>query len=121
MGKRYAAATFDASTGATMRSAVACAIAALFNPDVLTELLSAAQHALTVALVLSVPALAAAFVASLAVGWFSSATQVQDPALSFAPRTAAVLLAIVAFGSWGARTLLQFTTQLWQSIPTLVH
>jgi flagellar biosynthetic protein FliQ len=69
--------------------------------------------ALELVLLLSAPALAASAIVGLISGVGQSATQVQDPALSFVPRLLAVAAALVLSGAWMAAKLVAFTALLW--------
>ena len=68
------------------------------------DIVSAAREMMGFVLVLSTPFLAAAVVASLAIGLFQAATRMNDLTLSFVPRFFAVLLILFLTASWaGAR------------------
>lgn len=69
-----------------------------------TDIVSAAREMMGFVLILSTPFLAAAVVASLAIGLFQAATRMNDLTLSFVPRFFAVLLILFLTASWaGAR------------------
>jgi flagellar biosynthetic protein FliQ len=61
---------------------------------------------------------------SLAVGFgismFQSATQIQEFTLSFVPKILAVGFAILLSGHWMLTTLIDYTDQLFASIPSLL-
>ena len=78
-------------------------------------------EALTLALVVSAPALVASFVVGGVAGIVQAATQVQDPVLGFVPRLLAVAAALVVFGGWMGTRLVTFTSTLWQVLPRLVE
>jgi len=68
------------------------------------DIVTAAREMMGFVLVLSTPFLAAAVVASLAIGVFQAATRMNDLTLSFVPRFFAVLLVLFLAASWaGAR------------------
>ena len=68
------------------------------------DIVTAAREMMGFVLVLSTPFLAAAVVASLAIGVFQGATRMNDLTLSFVPRFFAVLLVLFLAASWaGAR------------------
>lgn len=79
------------------------------------------QQGLVLTLVLSMPALGAAALVGLAMGLFSSTTQINDQALTYLPKLLGVALVLVLFGGWGAALMLRFTRELWLAIPTLVR
>ena len=67
-------------------------------------IVTAAREMMGFVLVLSTPFLAAAVVASLAIGILQAATRMNDLTLSFVPRFFAVLLVLFLAASWaGAR------------------
>ena len=69
-----------------------------------TEIVGAARQMMEVVLILATPFLAAAVVASLAIGVLQAATRMNDLTLSFVPRFFAVLLMLFLAASWaGAR------------------
>jgi flagellar biosynthetic protein FliQ len=61
---------------------------------------------------------------SLAVGFgismFQSATQIQEFTLSFVPKILAVGFAILLSGHWMLTTLIDYTDQLFASLPSLL-
>ena len=85
------------------------------------ELSELIGQALYLALLVSAPALAVALIIGLGVGIASTVTQVQDASLSFVPKLIGVSLILFVFGSWMATELIEFTEQLWATIPTFVH
>ena len=78
-------------------------------------------EAFQVALVVSVPALGASVVVGGAMAVAQAATQVQDPALGFVPRLAAVGVALALGGAWMGTRLIEFTSSLWQVLPRLLQ
>lgn len=83
----------------------------------LSELSLLLGEALSLALVVSAPALGAALAVGAIVAFLQAATQVQDPTLSFVPRVAAVAAALVASGAWMAERLVAYTGELWRHLP----
>jgi type III secretion HrpO family protein len=75
-----------------------------------------AIEALALTLLLSAPALGAAFAVGLVSGLLQTATQLQDATLSFVPRLLAVAGALVLGGAWMGAQLLEFTRQLWTNL-----
>jgi flagellar biosynthetic protein FliQ len=56
----------------------------------------------------------------LAISLIQSVTQIQEITLTFVPKLAAVAAVIVGTGSWMLRTLVNFTQQIYEMIPTLI-
>ena len=51
---------------------------------------------------------------------FQAATQIHEMTLTFIPKILAVAVALAVFGQWMLSKTVSFTTELLQSIPTLV-
>jgi flagellar biosynthetic protein FliQ len=56
----------------------------------------------------------------LIVAIFQATTSIQDQTLSFIPKIAAILFAVVLFGPWMIQTLLRFTMSIFEQIPNMV-
>lgn len=65
------------------------------------------------------PVLVVTMVVGLVVSVLQVVTQVQEMTLTFVPKMLAAAIALVAFGSWMLRSVGQYWTQLWASIPSL--
>ena len=85
--------------------------------DALVELTA---EALALALWVSAPVLVASLAVGTAVGVLTTATQLQDPSLRFAPKLATVAAVLLLAGSWMAGELLAFTEGLFRTLPALV-
>ncbi|GAB4098635.1 flagellar biosynthesis protein FliQ [Sinomonas halotolerans] len=79
-----------------------------------------AVQALWLAAKLSAPVLVTALVVGFAVSLFQSATQIQEPTLAFVPKAAAVAVALVVAGQWMIAEAVDFTSQLFDRIPSLL-
>lgn len=86
-----------------------------------TELARLASEALSLALWVSAPALAASLVVGLIVAIASATTQVQEQALTHVPKMAAVALVLLAAGGWMSEEIAHFTRELFVALPTLVR
>lgn len=73
-----------------------------------------AQSALLLSVLLVLPVLAVAALVGAIVAAFQAASQVQDAAMSHAPRMVAVVGALVVVGPWMAREIAAFATQMFQ-------
>ncbi|MDA3878395.1 MAG: flagellar biosynthesis protein FliQ [Halothiobacillus sp.] len=78
------------------------------------------RQALVVILLLTMPILLTALVVGLLVGMFQAATQINEMTLSFIPKLFAVVAAILIAGPWMLHTLVDFTTDLFHRIPSLI-
>lgn len=59
-------------------------------------------------------------VVGLMVSIFQAATSINEQTLSFLPRLIVTLLALIYGGHWMTQTLMDYTTGLFLSIPSLV-
>ncbi len=83
--------------------------------------LTLGQQALEVTLLVSAPLLITALVVGLLVSIFQAATQINEMTLSFIPKLLAMAATLVIAGPWMLTTLMQYTTKLFTSIPTLIN
>ena len=88
----------------------------MMTPEVVMDL---GQEALMMTMMLAGPLLLAALAVGLFVGIFQAATQIQEMTLSFIPKLFALGLAMALFGGWQVNTLVEFTRNIFQRIPTL--
>lgn len=76
-----------------------------------------ARHGLWITILLAGPLLAAALMVGVVVGLFQAATQINESTLSFVPKLAAIALALMVAGGWMLGLLVDYTRELYQSIP----
>ena len=79
-----------------------------------------AQRALEITLLLSAPLLLTALVMGLLVGVVQAATQINEMTLSFIPKLIAMAVALVVAGPWMLKLIVSYTRELFESIPGLV-
>ncbi|MGP1675550.1 MAG: flagellar biosynthesis protein FliQ [Burkholderiales bacterium] len=84
------------------------------------SVLSLAQHALQVTLLLSAPPLLAALLTGLLVSVFQAATQINELTLSFIPKLLAIFIVLVLFGPWMLGILLDYIRELFTGIPGMI-
>jgi flagellar biosynthesis protein FliQ len=77
------------------------------------------RQALWVAVLVCAPLLGVALAVGLFIGIIQAATSINEMTLSFIPKLMALALALAAFGSWQLVTLVDFTRDIFQRIPTL--
>ena len=70
-------------------------------------------------LMLAAPLLGIGMTVGLIVSIFQATTSIQDQTLSFIPKIAAILGALILFGPWMVQSLVQFTLTLFQQIPAM--
>ncbi len=87
------------------------------TPENVMEL---ARHTLLVTAMIAAPLLLVALIAGLVIGMLQAATQIHEATLSFIPKLLLLVLTLFAVGPWMLRMLIDFTHDLYTSIPTLV-
>jgi flagellar biosynthesis protein FliQ len=85
-----------------------------------TDILDIAIDTMFVALKLSAPILLTALVLGFAISLFQAMTQIQEFTLSFVPKVVGVGVALIISGNWMLHTLIDFTQDLFDRIPTLL-
>jgi flagellar biosynthetic protein FliQ len=86
----------------------------------LALILDLARDALFMALTLAGPLLAAALLVGLLVSLIQAVTSIQEQTLSFVPKLFAVAGTFLILLSWMLQNLMEFTTELFVSLPGLV-
>lgn len=72
---------------------------------------------MTLTLVLGAPVLLTGLVVALVVSLLQALTQVQEQTLSFVPKIAAMLLAVLAAGPWILTRLVEFAQRMFGTLP----
>jgi flagellar biosynthetic protein FliQ len=85
-----------------------------------TAIIQIALQTMLVALKLSAPILVTSLVIGFTVSLFQSMTQIQEFTLSFVPKVIGVGVALLVCGNWMLHTMVDFTTSLFDSIPSLL-
>ncbi len=85
-----------------------------------TDILDIAIDTMFVALKLSAPILLTALVVGFAISLFQAMTQIQEFTLAFVPKVVAVGVALIISGNWMLQTLIDFTQDLFDRIPSLL-
>ncbi len=70
-------------------------------------------------LLMAAPILGVGMGVGLIVAIFQATTSIQDQTLSFIPKIAAILGALIIFGPWMIQTILRYTTNLMEQIPAM--
>ncbi len=83
-------------------------------------LLTLAQNAVMVTLILAGPVLLASLIVGSLVSLFQSATQINEATLTFIPKLIAVGVVLALLGSWMLQQILVFTANIFNNLPTLV-
>lgn len=77
------------------------------------------EKALWMAVVVGGPLLAVGLVVGLVTSLLQATTQLNDQALAFVPKIAAMFLALLFFGPWMLQTLVQFARSIFGSLATM--
>ena len=85
-----------------------------------TDILDIAIDTMFVALKLSAPILLTALVLGFAISLFQAMTQIQEFTLSFVPKVIGVGVALIVSGNWMLHTLMDFTVDLFDRVPSLL-
>ncbi len=82
--------------------------------------LDIALQTMLVALKLSAPVLVTSLVIGFAISLFQAMTQIQEFTLAFVPKVIGVGVALIVSGNWMLHTLIDFTVDLFERVPTLL-
>jgi flagellar biosynthesis protein FliQ len=83
--------------------------------------MSIAERALIITLMLAAPMLVTALITGLVIGAFQAATQINEMTLSFIPKLAAIAVTLVLAGPWMIKVFVSYTRELFNSIPGMVN
>lgn len=78
-----------------------------------------AVEALVVTVLVAAPVLAAALMSGLLVGILQAATSIQEMTLSFIPKLAVMVLAIVIFGEWQLAIMAEYFETIFERVRTM--
>jgi flagellar biosynthesis protein FliQ len=85
-----------------------------------TDIIEIAMQTMLVALKLSAPILLTALSIGFAISLFQAMTQIQEFTLAFVPKVIGIGVALILSGNWMLHTLIDFTVDLFERIPTLL-
>ncbi len=83
----------------------------------LSTALEVGRYAFWMTLVTAAPILVIGLVVGLAISLFQAVTQLQEQALSFVPKIAAMVVAAVIFTPWIAEQMLEYTKSMLGTLP----
>jgi flagellar biosynthetic protein FliQ len=81
------------------------------------QVLEVGRQALWVLVQVALPVLIFGMVAGVLVSLFQAVTQIQEVTLTFVPKMAAVVIALILFGPWMLATMVAFMVQLFSLVP----
>ena len=76
-----------------------------------------AQEALMMVMLVSAPMLGLGLIVGLMVSIFQATTSIQEQTLAFIPKIIAVFVAILIFGPWMLRLMVEFVTGVFVNLP----
>ncbi|MGD2062966.1 MAG: flagellar biosynthesis protein FliQ [Nitrospirota bacterium] len=79
------------------------------------------REAIEVALMVAGPMLAVGLVVGVVVSLLQALTQVQEMTLTFVPKILSISLVLVVLMPWMAQIMIDYTVNLYSSLPELVH
>ncbi|NPA16667.1 flagellar biosynthesis protein FliQ [Persephonella sp.] len=74
------------------------------------------QQMLYTSLLVGAPVILIAFIVGLLISIFQAATQIHEMTLTFIPKIFATIIALIIFGSWIFRKLIDFTQELLKNL-----
>ncbi|MAW28937.1 MAG: flagellar biosynthetic protein FliQ [Gammaproteobacteria bacterium] len=83
--------------------------------------LDIAVEAILVIVLVAAPVLGAALATGLLIGTLQAATSIQEMTLSFIPKLAAMVLALVLFGEWQLAIMIDYFEVIFERIQTLAY
>ena len=89
----------------------------MFGPQ---TVLTLAQGAMEITLLISAPLLLAALVTGLAVSILQAATQINEMTLSFIPKLVAMFAVLVLAGPWMLESMVDYMRRLFSQIPFVI-
>ena len=78
------------------------------------------QEALMIVLLVSAPMLGLGLVVGLAVSVFQATTSIQEQTLAFIPKIIAVFVAILIFGPWMLRIMVEYCRNVFINLPAYI-
>ena len=87
------------------------------TPETVMDL---AHKTLLVTSLISAPLLLIALITGLVIGMLQAATQINESTLSFIPKLLMLVLTLFVAGPWILRVLIDFTHELYASIPAMI-
>lgn len=84
------------------------------------SVMSLAQQAMEITVLISAPLLLASLAIGLLVSIFQAATSINEMTLSFIPKLLVVFLVLVLAGPWMIEQILDYMTTLFTNIPSML-
>ena len=78
------------------------------------------QEALMIVMLVSAPMLGLGLLVGLLVSVFQATTSIQEQTLAFIPKIIAVFVAILIFGPWMLRIMVEYVTNIFVNLPLYI-
>ena len=78
-------------------------------------------QAINLTILISMPAVGVGLLVGFLISLFQAVTQIQEQTLTFVPKVVSVLLVIAFTSPWIISMMVDFTTTLWSTIPSMVR
>ena len=78
------------------------------------------QEALMIVLLVATPMLGLGLIVGLLVSVFQATTSIQEQTLAFIPKIIAVFVAILIFGPWMLRIMVEYVTNMLVNLPQYI-
>jgi flagellar biosynthesis protein FliQ len=78
------------------------------------------QEALMIVMLVSAPMLGLGLLVGLMVSVFQATTSIQEQTLAFIPKILAVFVAILIFGPWMLRIMVEYVTRIMVNLPLYI-
>ena len=79
------------------------------------------RDALFMVMLVSAPMLGLGLLVGILVSIFQATTQIQEQTVAFIPKIVAVFVAILVFGPWILSLLIDYTRELFLTIPQMIR
>jgi flagellar biosynthetic protein FliQ len=79
------------------------------------------REALFMVMLISAPMLGLGLLVGILVSIFQATTQIQEQTLSFIPKIVAVFVAIIFFGPWILGLMVDYTREIFLSLPQMIR
>jgi len=79
------------------------------------------RDALYMVLLISAPMLGLGLLVGVLVSIFQATTQIQEQTLVFIPKIIAIFAAIVVFGPWMLSLMVDYTREIFMSLPSMIR
>ena len=78
-------------------------------------------QAINLTILISLPAVGVGLLVGFLISLFQAVTQIQEQTLTFVPKVVSVLLVIAFTSPWIISMMVDFTTTLWSTIPSMAR